>query len=311
MQISQVHYFLESARVLNFTRAAAICGVSQPALSRGIKALEREFGGALLHRAPTVAVTELGRRVMPYLQQLADAAAAARLQAQSLGSGTVVPVAIGLDASVDMALITPLITELSATCRGLSVRLETGNRPTLLARLVDGGIDMMVRGHDGTTEKEPLHRILLAREEVVVVYPAGHRLQGNGPVATTTLLGLPDRIRFCDTGEALLEVSGEPAPFRHYAACADQLGQMIDAGLGWGLLPADHPVAKARAHRRVAGEGLHRDVELVFVAGRLHTRGMASLIRLARQREAKLLPARANAAAHPPALTAESEAAHA
>lgn len=290
MQLSQVQYFLESARLLNFTRAAAACGVSQPALSRGIKALEREFGGALLHRAPTVAVTELGRRVMPYLQQLADAAAAARQQAQSLGSGAIVPLAIGLDASVDAARLTPLISELSSLCRGLSVRLETSARAALLTRLVEGGIDLLLRGHDGSADKEPLHRVLLGREEVVAVHPHGHRLQGNGPVNAAVLLSLPDRIRFCETAEALLANTGDAAPFRHAAACPEQLGQMVDAGLGWGLLPADHPVAKARPHRRIAGGGLYRELELVFVAGRLHTRGMASLIRLARQQEARVIP---------------------
>ena len=50
MEISQVRYFLAVAKELNFTRAAEQCNVTQPALSRAIKLLEDEFGGALFHR---------------------------------------------------------------------------------------------------------------------------------------------------------------------------------------------------------------------------------------------------------------------
>ena len=84
MQLAQVRYFVQSARLLNFTRVASVCGVSQPALSRGIKALEHELAGTLLHRTPTVALTDLGRRVLPFMQQIDDAARTKRWPASEL-----------------------------------------------------------------------------------------------------------------------------------------------------------------------------------------------------------------------------------
>ncbi|OYX01913.1 MAG: LysR family transcriptional regulator, partial [Rhizobiales bacterium 32-66-8] len=66
MEMHQVRYFLALTRELNFTRAAAACNVTQPSLTRAIKLLEFEFGGALFHRdrqAPKL--TELGRTVLP------------------------------------------------------------------------------------------------------------------------------------------------------------------------------------------------------------------------------------------------------
>src|SRR5205085_1303897 len=44
MEMHQVRYFLAVARVLNFTRAADECNVSQPSLTRAIKQLEAELG---------------------------------------------------------------------------------------------------------------------------------------------------------------------------------------------------------------------------------------------------------------------------
>ena len=67
MDIAQIRYFVALCRELNFTRAARQCGVSQPSLSNGIKALEREFGGPLFERSP-IALTPLGKHVRPHLE---------------------------------------------------------------------------------------------------------------------------------------------------------------------------------------------------------------------------------------------------
>ena len=50
MEMHQVRYFLAVADTLNFTRAAELCNVSQPALTRAIQQLEEELGGLLLRR---------------------------------------------------------------------------------------------------------------------------------------------------------------------------------------------------------------------------------------------------------------------
>lgn len=67
MEISQIRYFVALCKALSFTRAARQCGVSQPSLSNGIKALERELGGPLFERSP-IALTPLGQRVRPHLE---------------------------------------------------------------------------------------------------------------------------------------------------------------------------------------------------------------------------------------------------
>jgi Bacterial regulatory helix-turn-helix protein, lysR family len=61
LQMHQVRYFLALCDELNFTRAARRCGISQPSLTQAIRALERELGGALFHREPSIALTRLAR----------------------------------------------------------------------------------------------------------------------------------------------------------------------------------------------------------------------------------------------------------
>lgn len=48
MEMHEVRYFLAVCETLNFTRVAENCHVSQPALTKAIKKLEKEFSNDLL-----------------------------------------------------------------------------------------------------------------------------------------------------------------------------------------------------------------------------------------------------------------------
>ena len=102
MQMHQVGYFLALCEELSFTRAARRCGVSQPSLTTAIGALERELGGALFHRRPAIALTGLGHRALPYLDEIARSADCAREVARTLTPNPVAdrsaPQAVGSSA---------------------------------------------------------------------------------------------------------------------------------------------------------------------------------------------------------------------
>src|SRR3954465_8143740 len=52
MELRHLRYFLAVAEGLNFTKAAALLRVAQPALSRRVQDLEDEIGVDLLKRSP-------------------------------------------------------------------------------------------------------------------------------------------------------------------------------------------------------------------------------------------------------------------
>src|ERR1700730_4039068 len=87
MEMHQVRYFLALCEELNFTRAAKRCGVAQPSLTKGIKSLEQELGGALFHRrCRNVRLSELGRVVQPCLKSLNRCAQQAKRKARDFTS---------------------------------------------------------------------------------------------------------------------------------------------------------------------------------------------------------------------------------
>ena len=73
MEMFQIRYVLAAARSLNFTKAAAECNVSQPALTKAIKNLEAELGTDLFHReGRRVRLSDFGRSMLPHLQHIFD-----------------------------------------------------------------------------------------------------------------------------------------------------------------------------------------------------------------------------------------------
>ena len=70
MELRQLEYFLSVAEEGHFTRAAALCGVSQSGLSSAIRSLEDELGVELLARTTrSVQLTESGRALLPFARQ--------------------------------------------------------------------------------------------------------------------------------------------------------------------------------------------------------------------------------------------------
>jgi len=84
MEMKQIRYVLAAARHLNFTRAADDCDVTQPALTKGIRALETELGAQVFHReGKRILLTSLGKSLLPHLQQILEEADATRTLAEN------------------------------------------------------------------------------------------------------------------------------------------------------------------------------------------------------------------------------------
>ena len=69
-----VRVLLAIAEAGSLSEAARRLGVSQPTIGRRLKALEQAAGGALFDRLPNhVALTELGRTMLPVAQKMGQA----------------------------------------------------------------------------------------------------------------------------------------------------------------------------------------------------------------------------------------------
>jgi LysR family cyn operon transcriptional activator len=91
LMLRPLRYVLTVAELKNFTRAAEMLHVSQPALSQQIRQLERELGGAIFDRSGRlVTLTEFGRAYIEHARQALDhleAGARALHEVRSLSRG--------------------------------------------------------------------------------------------------------------------------------------------------------------------------------------------------------------------------------
>ena len=79
MELHEIRYFLALGKTLNFTKAAEMCNVTQPALTRAIQKMEDELGGLLFSRERSnTHLTELGRLLEPHLAEVAARTQAAK-----------------------------------------------------------------------------------------------------------------------------------------------------------------------------------------------------------------------------------------
>ncbi len=134
----QLAYFVALADVRNFTRAAERSGVSQPTLSRQIKALEDELGAPLVDRGTgggsgSLALTPAGDAVLPL---------ARRMLADSDGARTAVAEIVGLRSGRVRVGATPSL------CIGLLadvLRLFHSQHPAVHLELAENGSQLLVR----------------------------------------------------------------------------------------------------------------------------------------------------------------------
>jgi DNA-binding transcriptional LysR family regulator len=113
MFIRQLEYLTTLAREKHFARAAEACHVSQPALSSGIRNLEKELGVVIVQRGRRyVGLTTEGERVLDWAQQTLASLAHMREEASSANDNMAGLLRLGA-----IPTTMPIVAYLTAACR--------------------------------------------------------------------------------------------------------------------------------------------------------------------------------------------------
>jgi DNA-binding transcriptional LysR family regulator len=288
MEMHQVRYFLAVAQRLNFTRAAEQCNVAQPSLTRAIKLLEDELGGELFRRERKLThLTEFGTRMLPYLQQCFDSAAAAKKVAASIHSGGVVPFSIALSHTIDIALLIAPLTAVSNAIPGVELKFLRGTASEVADFLKEGDAEIAIAG-PLETKWDRLDTWALFSEKMLLMLSSDHELAHTDVINIGQLAGERFLMRpYCEMAEQVMRLlrdhGVEPAG-QHSMVSDHDLGPMLEARLGISILPQSQPCPDRL--RRVAIEGLDLDrpVHLYGVAGRPRSAAASAFMKLLRAR---------------------------
>ncbi|HIV87403.1 MAG TPA: LysR family transcriptional regulator [Candidatus Pygmaiobacter gallistercoris] len=142
MEFRRLEYFLAVAREESITRAAEALNMTQPPLSREMKALEEELGRQLLVRGSRkVTLTEEGRILRRRAEEMLELMEKTRAEVQASGDQVAGDLQIGGGETCGMALVAEAICRLQQRYPLIRVHLYSGNAPDVFERLDNGLID--------------------------------------------------------------------------------------------------------------------------------------------------------------------------
>ena len=145
MQLTQLRHFVGLADTGSFSRAARGLFITQPALSRSIRALEDELGFALFDRiGHRIELTPLGRDVLERSRRLLDDARDILELGPGLRDGRAGRLAVGLGSGPAAFLTRPLLASFAARDRAMHLELARGGAALLLQRLRARTLDALV-----------------------------------------------------------------------------------------------------------------------------------------------------------------------
>jgi LysR family transcriptional regulator, benzoate and cis,cis-muconate-responsive activator of ben and cat genes len=175
MEIRQVRYFMEVAAAGSFNQAAARLHLTQPAVSRQIKALEEELGVVLLARGKrSVALTQEGEIFYEEAQDLLAHIDRVVRRVQSNQSREVLRV--GYAPSLASDLLPKAIAHFKVLQRNVRVDLVDMTPKEICERAAKGLIDVAIIPRGVESRLRGVELIEITRLNPVLVVPKGHRL---------------------------------------------------------------------------------------------------------------------------------------
>lgn len=286
VEMHQIRYFVAVAETLNFTRAAELCDVSQPSLTRAIRKLEDELGGPLFRREGRAShLTELGRVVRPRLEAALTLTEAARSEALDFSQMVNATLTLGCMCTIAPMRVIGLIEFFSRQAPQLNLNVREASGRALVDLLVSGEIDIALVAlptYPDALKAEPLFT-----ERYVITFPSGHRFQELDCVKLADLDGerYLQRLNceYLDFLQAEGHVDTTEPNVRFQSEHESWVQAMVLAGLGCAVMPeslARHPGLQSRP---LTDPKISRTVSVVTRRGRMHTPVVDFFIRLCRK----------------------------
>ena len=143
MEIRQLTCFLTAAQTQNFRKAAELCLIAQPALSRQIAALEAELGVELFARVKQrVVLTDAGREFAQYARNALDVLQQGQQEMSKFQVGQSGTVLLGSNQSLATAFLPRIFTVFHQQHPQILVRVRGANSSEVIALVERGEVDL-------------------------------------------------------------------------------------------------------------------------------------------------------------------------
>ncbi|MEU1624524.1 LysR family transcriptional regulator [Streptomyces sp. NPDC020096] len=291
--LGAMELLLAVARLGSLGRAARELGITQPAASSRIRAMERQLGVGLVTRSPSGSrLTDAGALVTDWARRVVEAAEEFDAGAQALRDRRDSRLRIAASMTIAEYLLPGWLIALHGQRPGTAVSLLAGNSAAVARRLRDAEAELgFVEGIDVPSG---LDAVTVAKDRLVVVTAPGHPWsKRRRPVPARELAATPLILREEGSGTrqvldvALAEHGGLAAPLLELSSTTAVKAAVI-SGAGPAVL-SELAVADELASRRmveipVEDVRLTRELRAVWPTGQRPTGPSRDLLSLTRGR---------------------------
>ena len=237
MNHAQIRAFHAVATEGSFTKAARLLGVSQPAVTIQVRALEEAYGVSLLHRSgQRVTLTYLGEGLLEYTRRIFDIEQEADellTAARELRGGHL---KLGADGPY---FVMGLLATFIARYPGVRVTVAMGNSQSVLRDLVEYRTDVAVVAR--IDDDRRFYAKPYSRQRVVIFVPCEHDWAKRKSIKLAELEGQPMVMREQGSStrqileEVLKKAGVEPRVVMEIVS-REALHEAVAAGLGIGVV---------------------------------------------------------------------------
>lgn len=255
--LAQLRAFAAVAERLHFREAASAIGMSQPALSGAVAALEETLGVRLLERTTRkVLLSPAGERLAARARTVLDTVGELLEEAKAAGAPFTGALRLGVIPTVAPYLLPAVLQLVQDEYPDFDLQVHEEQTASLLEGLADGRLDLLLLAVP--LDASGVRELPLFDEDFVLLMPRDHRLAGRDDVPSEALAELD--LLLLDEGHCLrdqaLDVCREALrrqesdgdggrgvdgtgnrPLTTGVAGLSTLVQLVAGGLGVTLLP--------------------------------------------------------------------------
>ena len=276
MELRHLRYFVAVAEALSFSRAARALNISQPPLSRQIRALEEELGTALFARTKrSVQLTPAGAALLPEARRLLRDADGLRAGARRLAAGEVGSLALGFISVAAYNVLPELAPEFRRRHPGVKLTLQEATSDVLLAALRQGELDLGLVLPP--VDAPGLEYAPLVDDALIAALPAGSvHARAKGPIPLASLADEPFVLFPRKVGASLYDAivgacrrAGFAPRVEQEAIQMQTIVSLVAARMGVALVPAslEHLRRTGVVYRPLAEAGPEVEIGMAWRAG--------------------------------------------
>ena len=242
MELRQIQYFIEVARLEHVTEASHVLNVAQSAVSRQILKLEAELGVNLfLHEGRKVKLTPIGRTFLKHMEQLMRVLDKAYQEIDEYLDPEKGAVRIGFPSSLAAYLIPAVISSFRDSYPLVKFQLQHGSYRELIDWVIGGDMDLAIMGPVPEDEDQIKSEILFT-EKIVALLPSKHPLAHKETIklkdlSTDQFVLFPQGYVLRDIIVNACEENGFKPKIAFEGDDLDAIKGLVAAGLGLTLLP--------------------------------------------------------------------------